>query len=438
MNSTTPHPFFDHESLYSQCRSQTDPDQTFLHCFAARKSRLADVSIAAPHAVRGLSDRKSSTQAAPMLRGSTLKADAIPNPLSDVRTFVVQPADDNTREISNATINPTIEPGNWSVVGTGPNGSVVLVFEEFKDRIVVCDDTFELPLIVKGGDGTITRAAWDGAHRLAVGYIDGTVELHDLGWGEVETARPHTGNVTDIALVSDGRIVSGSEDTSVVLWDPVNGAIQTMAEHADFVRAVAVLPDGRIVSGSKDQTVKLWDPAVGTIQTMAEHTDSVNAVAALPDGRIASRGDDNTAKTWDPVAGLVKSLPADSQTVFSRTELPAKGWAPPIQILTLQVRLPSDYPLKPRCFHGPLLEPQIQTRLQEELDGARQEDDNSLALVQFVSLAALDNGAVSQMMANVPEFAGSFNSRGVGTARVLIPTNVRRFSHDTAILLVCE
>ncbi|MFI5402421.1 MAG: WD40 repeat domain-containing serine/threonine protein kinase, partial [Planctomycetota bacterium] len=145
--------------------------------------------------------------------------------------------------------------------------------------------------------------------RIAVGQVDGTVEIRDgtIGALLVRT-EGHEGAVNGVAFDPSGLVLaSAGRDRTVRLSDVATGAaIGIVGEHED--RAICVSFDGpgeRLASGGREGTVRIWDLATRTlIATLKGHEGSVEGVAWSPDGRrLASVSRDRTVRLWDVETG---------------------------------------------------------------------------------------------------------------------------------------
>ena len=145
--------------------------------------------------------------------------------------------------------------------------------------------------------------------HLAVGFVDGTVQVVNAGSGQRLASL--VSSISRLSVVSwspDERyIASGGSDNIVRVYTyPSWQVVTTYQEHTDNVRAVAWSPDGNsIASGSADTTVRIWEPLTGKTKLICSgHTDSVATVAWSYDSKyLVSTASDQTARIWDITSG---------------------------------------------------------------------------------------------------------------------------------------
>lgn len=69
----------------------------------------------------------------------------------------------------------------------------------------------------------------------------------------------HVGDVTSLAVLSNGHLASGSWDKTIKIWTPLNATLlRTINNLPNYVTSLAALANGNLVSGSTDQTIKIW------------------------------------------------------------------------------------------------------------------------------------------------------------------------------------
>ena len=177
------------------------------------------------------------------------------------------------------------------------------------------------PILTGGGNqsapalGISSVAFSPDGHTLAIGDLDSTVKLFDVG--DPEHSSPLglvlTGtSVYSLAFSLDGHtMASGSLDGTVRLWDVahptrVRQLGQPLTGGGAQVSSVAFSPDGHtLASGSFDGTVRVWDTAdparphpLG--QPLVGGTVAVDSLAFSANGHtLASGSRDGTTRLWN-------------------------------------------------------------------------------------------------------------------------------------------
>jgi WD40 repeat protein len=170
-------------------------------------------------------------------------------------------------------------------------------------------------------NGEVTAVALTSDGRQAVSASYETLKVWDIEQKtELYTFTGLADAVFTIAVTPDGqRMISASWDILRV-WDLERGAeLHTMKDHRAKVNTVAVTPDGQhAISASDDETLKVWDLETGALMdTLEGHARAVNAVVITPNGRrVISASDDETLKVWDLETGaLMDTLEGHARAV---------------------------------------------------------------------------------------------------------------------------
>jgi DNA-binding SARP family transcriptional activator/WD40 repeat protein len=131
------------------------------------------------------------------------------------------------------------------------------------DKATVAVDPETLRVVRRYPVGGFTGAINADGTTLAVGALDGTIRLLDLGSGRVERLHGRQGApVFSISFSPEGRtLASAGEDGRVRLWSMSRGrAIEALDGHDGPIFSQAFSPDGAtLYTASVDATARAWD-----------------------------------------------------------------------------------------------------------------------------------------------------------------------------------
>lgn len=164
------------------------------------------------------------------------------------------------------------------------------------------------------GHGGPVGALDAGGGRLVSGGFDTRAILWDLDAARARNVtRFHDGNVTAVALLSDGRFISGGQDGRVAVWSPEGRSPDmTAVRDVSAVGSLSVSPDEEVVAaGYWDGWIMAVDLETGAIRQEQAHSDRVIGLGHLGSGDLVSIGGDLRFARWGPGLDL-----------RARTELP--------------------------------------------------------------------------------------------------------------------
>ena len=135
-----------------------------------------------------------------------------------------------------------------------------------------------------------------------------------------DTAPPHEGVVTGIAVMGENRLCSVSSDFSLALWDGDGGEVfRIVHAHGALSLFDACHWGGRIVSAGR-RGVKVWDAEV---MKLSGHRGAVRALTVwemLPgQHHLCTASDDKTIKVWDMDGKCVGQLGGHTADVTTVT-----------------------------------------------------------------------------------------------------------------------
>ncbi len=159
---------------------------------------------------------------------------------------------------------------------------------------------------------------------LALAYLDGTVEIQDLGRGRplAIEAGSHVHLARCVVFSPDGKVLASAGGPGVKFWDATTGellgSLDGMASPAVMV---AFSPDGRTLAvGSADGSVRLRDVDSGRESArMVGHAGEIRGLAFAPDGKTLATGSfDGSVRLWDVATGRERAgLDGRGRRVYS-------------------------------------------------------------------------------------------------------------------------
>jgi WD40 repeat protein len=138
--------------------------------------------------------------------------------------------------------------------------------------------------------------------RLAVGWTDGRIDLHDAGTGLLQRSFEWK-NPWDFAFSSDGQWLALQGKGGPIEMVPTSGqgTAFSLGHRSGYFAALAFGPDGAVIAGVDGRSVVLWDLASKQeLLRQSGHKESVTAIAFSPDGSlVATSCGDSMTRIWD-------------------------------------------------------------------------------------------------------------------------------------------
>jgi hypothetical protein len=162
---------------------------------------------------------------------------------------------------------------------------------------------------IAGGNAQAIRLAVDReGQRLAIGWDDGRIDIHDAGTGALLRSSCNNPSLSALALSPDGRWLASCGPNDAVQIQPadLDGSPITLGRHRGRIASLAFSPDGKtLASASWDHTARLWDVARREERVaLRGHKERLTNLAFSPDGQlIATTSQDYTARVWDARTG---------------------------------------------------------------------------------------------------------------------------------------
>lgn len=244
---------------------------------------------------------------------------------------------------------------NWLLRGSSPQGQMAYVIQRTNSNVFEVlqydPSTGTAQSLKTDIPAEYCAAAFTSNNELALGFTNGTIELHDLASGSHRKFEGHSEWVSALSFSPDGKsLVSSFADGTIYLWDLSTQAQSLIGTCSWTVDSVVFSPDGKqiasfctcsltvqlwnpspmattnsrkenspsiskiIISPSGNQiasiyyhdtTIRLYDTVRGALEfTLAGHSGEVNRITFSPDGKkLASASDDRTIQLWDPRIG---------------------------------------------------------------------------------------------------------------------------------------
>lgn len=154
--------------------------------------------------------------------------------------------------------------------------------------------------------------AFSSDNKMAFGFSDGTIELHDLATGSHRKLKGHSKTVGELAFSPDSRfLVSGSSNGTLLLWELSTQAQSMIGTCTTGIMSIAFSPDGKRIALScwSDSTVQLWRPVLRATKSLREdHPRIITGVFFSPSGdQVASISpNDGKIQLYDTVRGALE------------------------------------------------------------------------------------------------------------------------------------
>ena len=151
---------------------------------------------------------------------------------------------------------------------------------------------------------------------LAMGTVDGTVQLWNLPTATLRTWRAHAKRIQNVAISPDGKMLSSIADDSVLkLWNigthtllaeiPIPGALAAKNANAPLVWS----SDGRTLAIASATEIMLLDTAGRLMFKLDPKGGAVFSLRFSPDDRLLISGhQDQKLAYWDPQTGALLEM----------------------------------------------------------------------------------------------------------------------------------
>ncbi|XP_048482830.1 WD repeat-containing protein 3 [Plutella xylostella] len=205
--------------------------------------------------------------------------------------------------------------GTFNIIASGDCNSVHVSLNGISGRYIAtgaCEHVIiwdmrlgEKAQVLPGESILVSQiAASPSGHHIAVGYVDGNINVFELTNNEIVCVfSGHKSAVTCLQYDEQGtRLVSGAKDTEVILWDVVSETgVARFSGHKGVITSVLFINSRNVVvSASKDSFVKFWDiETKHCFKTLGGHQAEVWSAVLLKDERYLVTGTvDQELRVW--------------------------------------------------------------------------------------------------------------------------------------------
>jgi WD40 repeat protein/energy-coupling factor transporter ATP-binding protein EcfA2 len=205
------------------------------------------------------------------------------------------------------------QQGDILSLAASPNGMIAV--GAINGTIQLSSSPAEVSPILRGHTGRVNSLAFSTKEqKLVSASNDGTIRLWDLSdhfsSTEVEYEKDFPSDTIHAVVFNPkGNNFAIARKNSVMIFNKEGNQVKQTFEHPlineygnEPINSIAYSPDGKtIVSGSFDKTLRLWDLEGNRPPVVFQgHENQVNSVAFSPDGKIVVSGSiDNTVRLWN-------------------------------------------------------------------------------------------------------------------------------------------
>ncbi|MCW3053456.1 MAG: repeat-containing protein, partial [Chthonomonadales bacterium] len=234
-----------------------------------------------------------------------------------------------------ASHQETVVPPFWTKQNTSlaiSNGEKTLAVGT-EARVILYDWLTRRPVRVLPGhaDANVFALAFSPDNSLlAMGGLDGAVQLWDSKTWTHRRTWKHPGTVSSLAFSPDGKtLATACWDDTIRLWDVASGRLlRRLIGHISLVNSVAFTPDGRtIVSGANDGTVRMWDidPKHALVESIPTGSPVCGIALSDDTNTLATTDGEKGVRLWDVSSGASQGMLTRSRMEDKRFRFPPDG-----------------------------------------------------------------------------------------------------------------
>ncbi len=163
-------------------------------------------------------------------------------------------------------------------------------------------------------DQKVTAIKWYPNKKIIVSTsIDTTVKIWDLKKSSVKVMREHLGPVFSLDIDPQEKwIATAGSGNRIILWDPKENQIISKKIYKEAIWSLKFSPNGKYIAcggGEGDPRVILWNYNTDQLISMNKHKKGINSLSFSPQGKyLASASVDHKILIWDLSTKKTKSL----------------------------------------------------------------------------------------------------------------------------------
>jgi WD40 repeat protein len=165
---------------------------------------------------------------------------------------------------------------------------------------------------VAGSSGALVTTLASGSDSLAVGRMNGTVQL----WSALRSPRQLGGVSTSAQSLSfsrSGALLAGVGVRTLAIWNIATGAMEVRRSLPAAATSVAFAPDAKhVVVGLSNGDLRIVDTSGRATRALHSHGSPNVSLTFMPDGTLLSGSFDGTVERWNIKTGQRLSVATSS------------------------------------------------------------------------------------------------------------------------------
>ncbi|VUC33404.1 unnamed protein product [Clonostachys rosea] len=196
--------------------------------------------------------------------------------------------------------------GNINVVAFSPN-SKWLASASKTIKLWDIETGVRIATYIIPANTSSTIAFSPDSDRLALGSVNGNIELWDTTQAYSKTLENHSSHIRVVEISPDSRwLATLSSDGTIRLWDMTGTCIQVFEHYEGYNPGVKFSPDSKwLILGPYDSALKIWDIAGADGVTLQSNCFKDSCFSLSPDSKWLASGSrvDGAVTLWDVETG---------------------------------------------------------------------------------------------------------------------------------------